>query len=61
MRSRPWLNRLLMPAAVLLFYTIVPVGGGGAPFDQAIGMIVAIADVVAARSAAPSGDCSRNT
>ena len=47
MRSRPWLNRLLMPAAVLLFYTIVPVGNGGAPFGQAIGMLVAVASVAA--------------
>ena len=61
MRSRPLLHRLLIPAAVLRFYTVVPVGGGGAPFGQAIGMIVAVAYVVAARSAAPSGDCSRYT
>lgn len=47
MRSRPWLNRLLMPAAVLLFYSLVPVGDGGTPFGQAIGMLVAVASVVA--------------
>lgn len=47
MRSRPWLNRLLMPAAVLLFYSLVPVGNGGAPFGQAIGMLVAVACVAA--------------
>ncbi len=41
MRSRPWLNRLLMPVAVLLFYFLVPVSSGGAPIVEVLGFVVA--------------------
>lgn len=41
MRSRPWLNRLLMPVAVLLFYFLLPVGTGAAPIVEVLGFLVA--------------------
>ncbi len=42
MRSRPWLNRLLMPVAVLQFYFLVPVGRGGAPVGDVVGLLIAV-------------------
>jgi len=40
-RSRPILNHVALPLAILTFYFVVPVGGGTAPLGVALGFLVA--------------------